>query len=228
MVFVPPHSPIVTLTFVGAALLVAASLASTLFGALSKRRRLAAGSACVAAVVVSGYALAWTAAAIATHEEILAPGDTKYFCEIDCHLAYSVVRVERMTALGTTGPTPASGSFLVVTLKTWFDPATISPRRPRDATLRPNPRDIFLRDVAGVRYPPLPGATAALAAAGRANTPLTEELRPGESYETILVFDVPANAPEPRLFIGNIPAESAFLIGHESSPIAKKAWFSLR
>lgn len=228
MVHVPPYAPIVTLAFLGAALLLAATLAGALFGALSKRTRLAVGSACAAAVVAGVYALVWGSAVLASHEEILAPGETKVFCEIDCHLAYSVSRVERMTSLGAAGPAPASGSFLVVTVKTWFDPSTISPRRPLDVPLWPSPRDIYLRDRNCERYHPLPSAAATLAAAGRTNTPITEPLRPGESYETILVFDVAADAPEPRLFIGNIPAESAFLIGHESAPFAKKAWFSLR
>lgn len=228
MVHVPPYAPIVTLAFLGAALLLAATLAGALFGALSKRTRLAVGCACAAAAVAGVYALVWGAAVLGSHEEILAPGETKVFCEIDCHLAYSVARVERMTSLGATGPRPANGSFLVVTMKIWFDPSTISSRRPLDVPLWPSPRDVFLRDGNGHRYHALPGAAAALAASGRANTPMTEPLRPGGSYETILVFDVAPDAPEPRLYVGNIPAESAFLIGHESAPLARKAWFSLR
>jgi len=228
MVHVPPQAPMVTLAFLGAALLIAAGMAGTLYGALSKRPPLAIGSASLAAAVAIAYGLAWAGAAFATHEHILAPGQTKYFCEIDCHLAYSLTRVERMTSIGAAGGhAPAGGSFLVVTMKTWFDPTTISPRRPLDARLWPNPREIFVMDRDRRRYRAIPGATAALAKTGRASTPMTEPLRPGESYETTLVFDVPADAPEPRLFVGNIPAESAFIIGHESSPLARKTWFSL-
>ena len=228
MIHVPPNSPIVVLAFLGAALVVAAGSAGTLFGVLSKRYRFAVGSACVAAAVGGAYALVWAGALFAMPERVLAQGEAKYFCEIDCHLAYSVARVERMASLGAGGPAPSSDSFLVVTVKTWFDPSTISPRRPLGATLKPNPRDVFLRTSDGTRYHPILGGAAALAAAGRSNTPMTEPLRPGESYETILVFDAPPGAPEPRLFVGNIPAESAFLIGHESAPPARKAWFSLR
>lgn len=55
------------------------------------------------------------------------------------------------------------------------------------------------------------------------NTPL----RPGESYETLLLFEVPVEAPQPRLYVGNVFAESAFLIGHEAAPLHAKNWFAL-
>jgi len=215
------------LGFLAAALLIAAGLAGALFGVLSKRRRVAIACVTLAAAVAGAYAILWTGAALASRDRTLAAGEAKYFCEIDCHLAYSVMRVERMTSLGVGGPRPASGSFLVVTVKTWFDPTTISPRRPLDVPLWPNPREVYLEEAGGRRYHALPGATAALASAGRSSTPLTEPLRPGESYETLLIFDLAADALHPRLFIGNVPPESAFLIGHEASPMAKKAWFSL-
>lgn len=228
MVTVPPNAMIVAFVFLGAALLTAAGSAGALFGVLSKRYRFAVGSAVVAAAVGGAYTLVWAGGIVSMPERVLAPGEAKYFCEIDCHLAYSIARVERMTSLGAGAPPPSSGSFLVVTVKTWFDPSTISPRRPLDVALRPNPRDVFLRTGDGTRYRPLSSGAAALAAAGRANTPMTEPLRPGESYETILVFDTPSGASEPRLFVGTSPAESAFLIGHESAPFARRAWFSLR
>ncbi|HEU4724382.1 MAG TPA: hypothetical protein VFU59_03695 [Candidatus Eisenbacteria bacterium] len=227
MVFVPPNAAFVTLAFLAAALLVAAGSACALFGLLSKRPRSAVAGASVAGAVALAYGIVWTGAMLTSREQVLAQGEPKYFCEIDCHLAYAVTRVERMASLGAGGPAPAGGSFLVVTMKTWFDPSTISPRRPRDVPLRPNPREIFVGDNDGHRYPALPGAAAALAAAGRVSTPMSEPLRPGESYETILVFDVPADARVPRLYVGNVPAESAFLIGHESAPLAKKTWFLL-
>jgi hypothetical protein len=227
MVYVPPFAPIVTLAFLGAGFLILAGSAAALFGLLAKRRALAVGGGAVAAVVLAGYAALWAGTALASRERVLAPGERKYFCEIDCHLAYSVERVERAASLGPGGPAPANGEFVIVTLKTWFDPGTISPRRPLDAPLWPNVREVSLDDGAGRRYRPLPGAAAALARAGRASTPLTEPLIPGQSYATLLVFDVPRGAHDLRLYVGNRASDGAFLIGHEASPLAKKAWFAV-
>lgn len=82
-------------------------------------------------------------------------------------------------------------------------------------------------DRSGRRYLPRPDATAALVRAGRASTPVTRSLKPGDSYRTLLVFDVPRNARELRLYVGNRPEEGAFLVGHEASPVAKKSWFAI-
>src|SRR5512135_777127 len=218
MVYVPPFAPFVALAFLGAGFLVLVGTAVALFGLLSKRRTLAIGGAAGAAAVAVIYVALWLAASLATPERVLAQGDRKYFCEIDCHLAYSVEGVEHVATLGAAGPTPAKGEFVVVTLKTWFDPSTISPRRPLDAPLWPSPRNVCLVDAAGNHYRPLAGAAAALAQAGRASTPLTEPLVPGQSYRTLLVFDVPRDARAMKLYVGNISSDGAFLIGHEASP----------
>jgi hypothetical protein len=227
MVFVPPYAPFVALAFLGAGFLVLAGSAIALFGLLSKRRALMVGGAAGAAVVAVLYAALWAGASLVSRERVLSPGGRKYFCEIDCHLAYSVERVERAEGLGGGGPSPANGEFVIVTLKTWFDPSTISARRPLGAPLWPSPREILLEDAAGRRYHSLPGAPAALARAGRTSTPLTESLVPGESYQTLLVFDVPRKAKALKLYVGSTLGDGAFLLGHEASPLAKKSWFAV-
>jgi len=227
MVFVPPYAPFVALAFLGTGFLILVGSATALFGLLAKRRALAVGGAAGAATVALLYGAAWLVASLASPERILHAGERKYFCEIDCHLAYSVEHVERAASLGAGAPKPSKGEFVIVTLKTWFDPSTISPRRPLDAPLWPNARNVRLADAAGVHYPPLPGATAALAQAGRPSTPLTEPLIPGQSYTTLLVFDVPRNAGALKLYVGNLSSDGAFLIGHEASPLAKKSWFAV-
>jgi len=228
MVFVPPFAPFVVLAFLGTGFLILAGTATALFGLLSKRRTLAIGGGALAATVAVGYAALWLGASLLSRERILHAGERKYFCEIDCHLAYSVEGVTRGETLTANGPKAQNGEFVVVTLKTWFDPSTISPRRPLDAPLWPSPRNICLVDAAGNHYRPLPGATAVLAQAGHASTPLTEPLVPGQSYQTLLVFDVPRQAGAMNLYVGNISSEGAFLIGHEASPLAKKAWFAVK
>ena len=227
MVFVPPLAPIVTLAFLGAGFLVLAGSAAALFGLLSKRRPLALGGGILAAGVLAAYGVVWTGASLLAPERVLAKGERKYFCEIDCHLAYSVEGIERAAAIGPERLRPVNGEFVIVTLKTWFDPNTISPRRPLDATLAPNRRDIHVEDAAGRRYDPRAEVADALVRTGRASTPITEPLVPGQSYETLFVFDVPAEARALRLYVGNVSSDGAFLIGHEASPLSKKSWFAL-
>jgi hypothetical protein len=117
--------------------------------------------------------------------------------------------------------------FHVVALRTWFDPATISPKRPLDVPLTPNPRIVYVRDASGAKYPPSADGLKALIAMGRSSTPLTQPLKPGESYVSYLVFDLPKTARNPRLFLGSAGGEEYFLIGSEMSPQHKKVWFSL-
>jgi hypothetical protein len=104
-----------------------------------------------------------------------------------------------------------------VTVQTQFDERTISPRRGREAPLWPNPRYVALMDSAGARYAPSPGLEDALGALGIRSTPITKELRPGESYQTVLVFDLPAGAAPARLVLQEDLFVTRFLIGHERS-----------
>ncbi len=68
---------------------------------------------------------------------------------------------------------------------------------------------------------------AALARIGGTSTPLTEPLRPGESYTTDFVFDVPKDAQGLRLLITEDCPETHFVIGHENSLLHKKIYFGV-
>lgn len=227
--FVPPLAPIVVLAFLGTAFLLAVAAATILYATLSGKRRLILHTMYAAAALIGIYgALLLTASAL-SKEQVLHAGGKKYFCEIDCHLAYSVEKVETASDLGVPpGAVRAAGQFQVVTLRAWFDEATISSRRGRDLPLYPNPRIVYVRDAAGRTYQPSALGQEALAAMGRVSTPITTPLRPGESYEIYLVFDLPRDARDPRLFLGNAPGVEFVLIGHEMSPWHKKVWFSLQ
>ena len=77
--------------------------------------------------VYLGGLLAFSAASA---ERVLGGGEEKYFCEIDCHLAYAVVGVRKAKTLGRApGEATAAGEFYVVNVRTRFDENTISPRR---------------------------------------------------------------------------------------------------
>jgi hypothetical protein len=201
------------LAFLGSAVLLAA-LGVALVVLLARRKSFAARRVGMAMGAVAGvYLLLLVGTSLATGAHAVEPGNAKYFCEIDCHLAYSVAGARRVAALGGAR---ARGAFEVVTLKVWFDPRTTSARR-GDAPLFPNPRAVRLVDAAGRSYAPSPAGLAALEAAEGRQTPLTQALRPGESYTTSLVFEIPADARAPRLLLTESDPVTHLLIGHENS-----------
>jgi len=227
--FVPPLAPIVVLAFLGSAFLLAVAAATILYAAFSGKRRLILPTLVGAAALLAIYGATLLSASALSKEQVLRAGEKKYFCEIDCHIAYSIEDVEIASHLGVApGAVRAAGQFHVVTLRAWFDESTISSRRARDIPLSPNPRIVYVRDAEGRTYQPSVPGQEALAAIGRLSTPITTPLRPGESYNVYMVFDLPRDARDPRLFLGNAPGVEFVLIGHEMSPWHKKVWFALR
>jgi hypothetical protein len=59
------------------------------------------------------------------------------------------------------------------------------------------------------------------------STPLTTPLRPGESYTTDFVFDVPRDARGLRLSITEDDPETRLVIGHENSLFHKKIYLGV-
>ena len=137
----------------------------------------------------------------------LARGQEKYFCEIDCHLAYSVVAVK----------TQPDGHY-TITLRTRFDETTTSPSRPKDAALTPSPREVRLVDSAGHEYVPV--ATQ--------GTPLSMPLHPAESYTTQLEFNLPQSVTGLQLLVST-PAgwPDKLVIGDENSWLHKKTYLAI-
>jgi hypothetical protein len=184
----------------------------------------------VAAPLILGYSVALFGASFTSQESTLAPGSEKYFCEIDCHLAYSISEVKTAPAIAT-GATAANaqGRFIILTVRTRFDETTISPNR-GDVPLMPWPRDITLLDGAGQSYPISESGQHALASMGDAGVSMMQPLRPGESYVSRLVFDVPPSVTNPRLLIAS-PTNprwiGAVLIGNEESVGHKKILLAL-
>ena len=78
----------------------------------------------------------------------------KHFCEIDCHLAYSVTDVHETKVLGDRpNQLTAAGLFRVLTIKTRFDETTIGRNR-GDRLLYPNSRVVSINDENGTQYFP--------------------------------------------------------------------------
>ena len=228
MAFMPQYAPIVVLLFLGSVLASMLAAAVFVYGAVRRQPAVRRWAAIGLVAVLGGYATLLFGASLTSGDRVLGPGGKKYFCEIDCHLAYSVERVEKAKVLGKPPhQANAAGIFTVVTLKTWFDESTISPHRPREAPLYPNPRQVYVEDASGRRYEPSSAGQSALEATGRQSTPLSRPLIPGESYTTELVFDLPPDASEPRLYVGDADPVSSVLIGHEESPFHRKIWFRI-
>lgn len=198
------------------------------YGWARKKRNHVRRALLAAAAVAGAYLGALLALSLTSQEKVLAAGELKYFCELDCHLAYSVVNVATSKALGpAANPTTANGLFYVVTVKVWFDGRTISARRAKDLPLTPNPRAAAVVDGESRRFHPSPEGQRALEGIEGMQASLTQPLRPGESYTTQLVFDLPADSREPRLWVGDDFAFAHLLIGHESSLFHKKVFFRL-
>ena len=147
---------------------------------------------------------------LGSHDRLLAKGEEKYFCEIDCHLAYSIVDVDVTPGV--------ANSHYVITLRTRFDQSTTSPRRPKDMPLTPSPRTVELLDAQGNRF----------VLASTSGTTLSTPLIPGQAYTTQLAFELPRDAKAIRLLISTAPQwPDHVVIGDENSWFHKKTYFSL-
>jgi len=194
---------------------------------LARKRVVAIGMAGVAGSGVLFYCVALFGLSFFSQEQVLPLGGEKYFCEIDCHIAYSIASVERVKTLGN-GPSRvnARGEFYVVTLRTRFDETTISSSRPRNAPLTPGPREAVMVAADGREFPVSASATAALGAEGLI-APLRRPLIPGEQYVTHLAFDLPVDAKNPRLLLTSKGWDYHWMIGQENSWLHKKTWLAL-
>lgn len=192
-----------------------------------RKRRRAKFVLLVALVVAGAYLGAILVVSLASHEKVLARGEEKHFCEIDCHLAYSIANTRQSKALGNPPNQPtAQGTYTVVTIKTRFDETTISPRR-GDGLLYPNSRVSTLFDERGNKYSPSTAGQRAFDASHSGGTPFVTPLRPGESYTTEVVFDLPAEVKAPTLLINEGEWQTHLVIGHENSPLHRKTRFQL-
>src|SRR3989475_11562596 len=225
--FMPHFAPVVVLLFLGTLLLMGISFLVLFYGAVRCSAFFAKLGAGAAVAIGGGYLLLLCGVSFASSEETLPPGGWKYFCEIDCHLAYSMAGAQTAASVGPEmQQVSAHGKFVIVRVKTWFDERTISAHR-GNGPLTPNRRKVLLVDDRGRSFALSPEGQMAFAQINGAPTPLTQPLRPGESYTTDFVFDVPNDAQKLRLLITEDDPETYFVIGHENSLLHKKIYLSL-
>jgi hypothetical protein len=200
-------NPFTVLLFVGAVLTAFALAAIYAFARITKRERLARISSRALLGGVGLYLVFILAGSLTSRSRVLAPGEEKHICEIDCHLAYSVAAAKAESV---------GGGLVrhVVTVKVRFDEETISARRSRTAPLSPNKRYVALIDDAGHEYSGSPDG-------------LMRPLIPGESYTTDIAFEVPQKATGLRLVLRNADLETRLIVGHENSILHRSVWFGL-
>jgi hypothetical protein len=200
-------NPFTLLLFVGAVLTAFALAATYAVARITRRERLAQISSRTLLGGMGLYLVFILAGSVTSRARVLAPGEEKHICEIDCHLAYSVAAAKAESV---------GGGLVrhVVTVKVRFDEATISARRSRTAPLSPNKRYVALIDDAGHEYPGSPDG-------------LMRSLIPGESYTTDIAFEVPQKATGLRLVLRNADLETRLIVCHENSILHRSVWFGL-
>ena len=226
-VYTPHFAPIAVLAFLGTVVLLILCIFVAFIGVLRKSRTAVIGAIAAGLTIMVGYASILFALSLFSRDVEIAQGAWKYFCEIDCHIAYTVGGLRfQQNVDPELQPSSANGRFAIVQLRTWFDPTTISPHR-GNGPLTPNERTITLLDDHGRRFAPFSKSESVLAAAGLHSTPLREALRPGESYVSYVVFEVPADAKGLKLLLTSSDKGDFLIWGDEHSPLHRQAYFAL-
>jgi hypothetical protein len=220
-------APIGALLFLGTGFLLFVVGLALIYLLVRKKFGLAKFALISIAVIVGVYLGVMLIFSLTSGGTVLARGQEKHFCEIDCHLAYSVIDVRETKTLGEpTNQATAAGWFHVVTIKTRFDETTTSLNR-GNGLLYPNSRDVTVADENGKTYFPSPEGQSVLEKSQASGTPFTVPLRPSDTYSTTLVFDLPADIRNPTLLIREGELMTHFVIGHENSPFHKKTRFQI-
>jgi len=216
------------LCFLGTACVVFVSVLGLAALLIARQGRYALWLGAGVALEMALYAAVLIGFSLVSRDELLSQGQQKYFCEVDCHLAYSLLEVKTLPRLGDRArEAVARGTFYVVRARTWFDERTISPWRPRDVPLTRSPRRVLVLDDTGREFLPSPAGQQALESVEGLQASLSGPLIPGQSSTTDLVFDLPGSVKTPRLLIAASEGITRFLIGNENSFFHAKTYFEL-
>jgi hypothetical protein len=220
-------APLGVLALLGTAFLLAIAGLTFIYTIIARKFLGTIAVLLAGAVIVTVYLGLMLLMSFSSSELVLARGLEKHFCEIDCHLAYSIVDVRQAKTLGNPpNQFSAAGLFHVIQIKTRFDENTISQNR-GNGYLTPNSRVVIVIDDQGREYAPSQDGERALSQSEGTGTPLTTPLRPGESYTTSLVFDLPTGVNNPTLLVNEGETITHLVIGHENSLLHKKTRFQL-
>jgi hypothetical protein len=199
------------LFFVGSFLASLIALIGVLLLAIRGRRRMAARvlrtlGVCWAVYLLVVFAVAATMAA--RPQPTIPMGQERCFDE----MCFSVTNVQVVPQLGSASqPVKADGSFYVITVRV----SSHSRRRIQsEAGLR-----ALLWD-AGKYYEGSPSGQQAWEAVNGGTAGLTARLRPGESVQSVQVFDLPKDASTPGLVLSHGLTPGYLVIGE--SPLFQK------
>ena len=173
--------------------LLAFGLAVTAIAARLRGRQVPLGRLAVAAGAwLAAYAGVLLAVSLRSRERVLAWGEDKKFCGfyLDCHPQIAVTGVETLDSLAGAHP---RGRFHVVTVRIGSDARAIR--------LRLHDPRLTVTDATGRAFHRSTAAESAYARLHGRPPPLTDEVGPGGSYATTVVFDLPDDAREPRLAV---------------------------
>jgi hypothetical protein len=133
-------APVGALAFLGTCFLLFIAASLFVYSLVKGRFRWTKLVLLASAVIVGIYVAVILVFSFASTERVLARGQEKHFCEIDCHLAYSITDVSQAKTLGNlTTPMTAAGVYTLITVKTRFDETTTSTNR-GNGLLYPNSR----------------------------------------------------------------------------------------
>src|SRR5437868_10355446 len=138
-----PLAPLSALAFLGTCLFVVAMFGMTVYFQVSGKPQRARKMLEVLGVGIAVYASVLIGASLFSKDYLLGRGAEKHFCEMDCHLAYSVTKVEQaksVTPEFSIAPQYANATYWIVTIRTRFDETTIGAQR-GNGLLYPNPRE---------------------------------------------------------------------------------------
>ena len=226
------NAPIAALAMMAVCGLIFVAAVALVFSIVQRRAALAGAAVIAITAIGAGYLGLLLLFSFRSGDKVLAHGEEKYFCEMDCHLAYSIAHVRETEVLenalnpGSINRVTAKGIFWLVTIQTRFDEKTISPTRGNEP-LNPNPRIVYVLDEHGKRYLPSSEGQLLLVRSQDPGKPLSTPIRPGENYTTTIVFDLPADVKNPTLLIQDDHPVTRLIIGHENSPFHKKIRFQL-
>ena len=226
-------APIAALALIAVCGLIFVAVVALIFSIVQRRSVLAAAAVIAMVAIGATYLALLLVFSVRSSDKVLARGEEKYFCEMDCHLAYSITDVRETKVLGggfnpgdSFNQVTAEGIFWLVTIKTRFDENTVSSTR-GNKPLNPNPRIVYVLDEHGNRYLPSPEGQLILVRSQDPGQSLSTPIRPGETYTTTVVFDLPTEVKNPTLLIQDDHPVTRLIIGHENSPFHKKIRFQL-
>jgi len=203
------------LLFLGTVLLIGASFLVLFYGAVRRSSFFARLGAGAALTIAAGYFILLSGVSFASSEEVLRPA-LEIFCEIDCHLAYSLIGARNRRR---AGPGDATGlrTRLICSCSSKDLVWRAHHLRPsRQWPLAPNGRKVIL-SMHGRSFAPSPEGQAAFARLIGFSTPLTTLLRPGEVLHDGFRLRCPRDLAGSGSQSLRRP-RSRLVIGHENSP----------